>query len=314
MLISAAMLFTAVPAFTAFADDQPTVEVSSHTANAGDEVTVKLEMKNNPGIVCFRFSVNYDKENMSLLSARESAFTGMIFGETDDLPFKFLWLDVSNGDKTTNGDIVELTFKINEGAQDAVYPIEVTYEPRDINNFNEQTVHFEIVNGEITVGEGGNTVSLPDTTSSSSGDGGTLPGGLSLPGLDRPTTPTPDNTSIGIIEGDKTASEIVAEFNASSTDSSKDSKKDKSSSDESGDTSADGEGDSSANGTSAADAEDNTSADSTDTIAEASQSDSSDNGSEDGSSPVNTALAVTGAVVALAAITAAVIVIRKKMK
>lgn len=317
VLLSAAAVLAAAPAASTSSESTlPTFEVSSLSAHAGDEVTVKIETKNNPGIVSLRLMVNYDKNNMTLTNAVEKDFSGVNFGDISKFPFRFLWLDVSNGNVTTNGTVAELTFKISNSAADGVYPIEISYDPSDINNYDEQSIAFDIVNGEITVGEGGATVSLPDVTTSSQSGGNT-----SYPELGRhPTLPGGRDPEITIstIEIDITASEFMERHNNSNSDpdaavtpdADSSSGKDESGSGSELDLLPEADDSSVSDGN----AEDGTK-ESTDTStdpASAQTSAASDGKDEDGSGVSGIAIAIAAAAVVL--ITGAVIVVRRKRR
>lgn len=167
--MTAAFVACAVSPFIgAFADEPesaaPAFAVKSvESAHPGDEVRVEIETKNNPGIVAFRYRVNYDREHFELVGANERDFIGVNFSPNEMDPFMVSWFDVSSGNNITNGVTAELVFKVKEGTPDAVYPIELSYYMQgDVCNFDLQEVTFELVNGSITVGEDSSeTVTLP---------------------------------------------------------------------------------------------------------------------------------------------------------
>ena len=128
----------------------PSIVVDQKKAAPGSTVTVDISMKNNPGIVGFKFNVSYDKSVLTLQNAESVGIEAMFSQNLTDMPFIASW---ENGvkDVALNGEIVRLTFAVKENAADGSYPITVRYDADDIYNLKEENIHFAVINGSVDV-------------------------------------------------------------------------------------------------------------------------------------------------------------------
>ena len=152
--------------------DAPAFSVSDASGKAGDEVSVKVEISGNPGIIAFHLLADYDSGALTLVDAKSGIFPGTSFGSKEKLPFSFLWSDAVSGDYTDNGTLAELTFKIKDNAPAGEYTVSLQYDPEDVFNFDMQNVSFETSAGKITVtgGQGGASSSASGNASSAADD------------------------------------------------------------------------------------------------------------------------------------------------
>ncbi|MBQ7187619.1 MAG: hypothetical protein IJR91_08305 [Ruminococcus sp.] len=152
--------------------DAPAFSVSDASGKAGDEVSVKVEISGNPGIIAFHLLADYDSGALTLVNAKSGIFPGTSFGSKEKLPFSFLWSDAVSGDYTDNGTLAELTFKIKDDAPAGEYTVSLQYDPEDVFNFDMQNVSFETSAGKITVtgGQGGASSSASGNASSAADD------------------------------------------------------------------------------------------------------------------------------------------------
>ena len=152
--------------------DAPAFSVSDASGKAGDEVSVKVEISGNPGIIAFHLLADYDSGALTLVDAKSGIFPGTSFGSKEKLPFSFLWSDAVSGDYTDNGTLAELTFKIKDNAPAGEYTVSLQYDPEDVFNFDMQNVSFETSAGKITVtgGQGGASSSASGNSSSAADD------------------------------------------------------------------------------------------------------------------------------------------------
>lgn len=133
-------------AFTVTAGAQsPTISVSSASAKPGDTVELKVSVSGNPGINTFTLGFEYDTGRLTLQKVTVSDALGGQFTYAK----KAVWLN--SNDSTYNGDILTLTFKVNDNASAGNAAVKVTYSAGDISNYNEDDVNFEIVPGAVTV-------------------------------------------------------------------------------------------------------------------------------------------------------------------
>ena len=125
-------------------DDYQQVVVENAQATVGEEVVVKLLIKNNPGIAGLVITLKYDESVLTLIDA----VNGELFSGFDSA-LNILWDE--SFDVTEDGILVTLTFAVAEGAQAGDYTVEAIV--RECININGDTVDIMAVNGTITVTE-----------------------------------------------------------------------------------------------------------------------------------------------------------------
>ena len=131
----------------------PQIELERKNAKVGDNVEIKVLIMNNPGIASLSLDVLYDKEYLKLtgftynIDALDGAAT-VPFNEKADPPC----LSMVNSRDNITGDFeyATLSFKVLEGSKGS-YPITITCDDENVYNIDENNVHFELVNGLITV-------------------------------------------------------------------------------------------------------------------------------------------------------------------
>ena len=132
-------------------EDAPQIVVNSVKTTAGSTVEVKIELKNNPGILGAVLGIAYD-EGLELISAEKGvALASLDFTKPGSFesPCNFAW-DVLEGQDTTDGVVLVLTFRVLENAMDGdKYNIYVTW----ISGVDEDLnpVDMATMNGEISI-------------------------------------------------------------------------------------------------------------------------------------------------------------------
>lgn len=107
-------------------------EVSGY---AGDEVTVNINVNNNPGICAAGVTVSYDGNTLELKSVTNgSVLGGNIFGPVSNNPIKLTWSTTENS--TANGVLATLTFTVKENADSGKSAITLTYDPDEVYNID----------------------------------------------------------------------------------------------------------------------------------------------------------------------------------
>ncbi len=128
------------------------MEISNVGAAAGMNVTVTIEIKNNPGIVGAILTLHYDPALTLVGIQAGDAWSTLHLTEPGvyGTPCNLVWDGVAAN--TSDGDIVALTFRVPaEAAIDTVFNITATYENGNIINSNYDPVNVNIVAGSIRV-------------------------------------------------------------------------------------------------------------------------------------------------------------------
>ena len=126
--------------------------VESKTVNEGDIFTVNVDIKDNPGIVSLKLAIEYDTDKLQLLSANQSDFNGVSFGQVGS-PFFVNWVDTINPDNTNNGTLATLAFMVINGAICGDTEISLSYDSEDVYDYDMNNVYFETQKGIVTIVE-----------------------------------------------------------------------------------------------------------------------------------------------------------------
>lgn len=128
----------------------------------GDSVEISLSLSECPGFANIGIEVSYDRENLTLTNAAGSNSVGAVFvpsQSTAVYPYVMTWNSISN--VIYSGTLATLTFKINDSAPCADYPVYISYQ-KGINgnykdgsnvNYDEKfnSLGLEYSNGTISV-------------------------------------------------------------------------------------------------------------------------------------------------------------------
>lgn len=134
----------------------PTLSVKDVYAKPGDEVSVVVEIEDNPGILGMVLTVYYDESKCTLLGAENGkALSGVL----DMTPSKslgngarFVWdgIELSDGD-VRDGEILVMNFKVKDNASDGGCPITLKYFDGDVLDNNLEEVYLRTENGNIII-------------------------------------------------------------------------------------------------------------------------------------------------------------------
>ena len=142
----------------------PTIELPTLEAEAGDQISVPVLLKNNPGIVSARLKVGYDASALELIApetgktsefAGEFPASGYSWGQLTGNPFVINFCDAIADADYTYELLATLTFKVKDDAAAGTYPLTLVYSCEDdfYNCFANgmETVYFEAIEGAVTV-------------------------------------------------------------------------------------------------------------------------------------------------------------------
>ena len=138
----------------ASAQGEPTIKISSVTAENEKTVAVKVFIENNPGMWGMDLRISYDKTKLTLVKAengevysKEEWTEGNLKGEQYILSYaRNDFQDTKN-----NGLLATLIFEINNPEVSGSYDITASYRSGDVINVNFGEIDFKIVNGRISV-------------------------------------------------------------------------------------------------------------------------------------------------------------------
>ena len=130
------------------------VVIGNVSAKAGDEVEVKISLKDNPGISSMKLSVAFDENKLSYVSSSiniEEMGGNAMLPQAESSPLILNWVSPT---KDFNGDceFATIKFKVAKNAS-GTSDIKVTYNEDDIYNLAEENVKFEIENGAVEIEE-----------------------------------------------------------------------------------------------------------------------------------------------------------------
>ncbi len=129
----------------------PRIFMESVKAKAGEEVTVKLVMENNPGITALRLSIDFDENVLEMTDFRfGEALSSMNKGTSEKYgsPYSFSMYSAS-ADLEDCGTLAVIKFKVKENAENGEYPVNITYDKDDIFNLNGDSVSFDVETGAV---------------------------------------------------------------------------------------------------------------------------------------------------------------------
>lgn len=144
-LLALLLTFTMLPV-SAFAAENPTFSVSSATGKAGDEVTVVVEIENNPGIWAYNYGIEYDTTRLEKVSYTGGGMDGGIW----TIDQKVLWESSTFDNSTYNGETVVLKFKIKDDAPAGDAEIKIK-DDFFACNCDGNIVNADLVAGKVTV-------------------------------------------------------------------------------------------------------------------------------------------------------------------
>ena len=132
--------------FYAYADDNYIVNVEDVKTKQGEMITIPVHLKNNKGIMGFRITIKYPKNQLTLTDVSSGSITadGLFNTTITDYysvngRFDVVWSQ--NAEVKDDGTLFVMTYKVKGTADDGKYNISVTYSQED--TFNEK---FDDVN------------------------------------------------------------------------------------------------------------------------------------------------------------------------
>lgn len=129
------------------ASNAPELVLSKEIASPGENVSVAVDLSQNPGLMVMMFRINYDRSRLSLTGA-----TGVGLSGWDLRGDKLLWL--GNADSDYNGTILRLNFRVAENAEPGSADVTLSCKRGDVGNHDEESFLPIITPGRVTVEAG----------------------------------------------------------------------------------------------------------------------------------------------------------------
>ena len=126
------------------------------TGMAGEEVSVTINLKNNPGISSMKLNVQYDSSILEPVSANiasgfKNASGANAIENISKNPIVLNWVLLGSGDVNEN-TFATIIFRIKESAPKSKRGnIIITYDADDVYNSKDENIPFEISNGYVEV-------------------------------------------------------------------------------------------------------------------------------------------------------------------
>lgn len=145
MLLALVMVLSMLPV-SAFAAEQPVITVGSVAGKPGEEVTVNVDITENPGFWMAQWTVSYDTTRLEKVEFTKAVTDGFVWTNEGN---NYVFENAANEDMTYTGTILNLKFKIKEDAP--LGDAEVTIIDLEACDYDVEDVFFTINAGKVTV-------------------------------------------------------------------------------------------------------------------------------------------------------------------
>lgn len=152
-ILLSAILLCSLFSVAAFAAETPSFELSDAQGAVGETVSVKLNIKNNPGITSLQVKVAYSSDDLELIKIDNSGLFDSAISKSsvDKNPAVISWYSTDSENKNDNGTLATLTFEIKEGAKDSA--VVLGYDEDDVFNSSFENVSFSTTPAAVKVVE-----------------------------------------------------------------------------------------------------------------------------------------------------------------
>lgn len=135
------------------------ISIDKVSAVTGDTVIVPVRISNNPGLMATTISITYDSAALEL----NYYYKGDILRDYTVVPHPdkniIRFINCESADKTSDGVLVNLQFKVNDNAEVGLHELSIQYNEGDFCNWELDKIMPEIISGGIEVAFNGNNCS-----------------------------------------------------------------------------------------------------------------------------------------------------------
>lgn len=124
--------------------DTPRFTLSAETAGPGEDVSVSVELSDNPGLMVMMLRVGYEPSVLTLTGVTGAGLSGW-----DRNGNTVLWL--GNADSSYNGTILKLNFRVSPTAEAGETAVTLSCGRGDVGNHDEETFLPIFAAGSVTV-------------------------------------------------------------------------------------------------------------------------------------------------------------------
>ena len=132
-------------------ESNPTFYLESVKAKKDNNVSIKVFIKNNPGLWGINAKINYDKTALTLIDVENGDFFKESEWTKGDLEILSYEANGLEDITTVNGTLAILNFKVNNDAVPGKYDVSISYNAGDCINVSFEDVNFDVINGIIEV-------------------------------------------------------------------------------------------------------------------------------------------------------------------
>ena len=130
----------------------PAFVISSASVKAGSTVDLTISLENNPGLASIKMAVSFDPHlSLESITYNEAMGGQSLPPETFSSPVTLTWVSPF-ANYSSDGLFATLRFRVSEAAPSgSLAEVNLTYDPDDVYNFNEDNIDFAIIKGGVTV-------------------------------------------------------------------------------------------------------------------------------------------------------------------
>lgn len=126
------------------------VTVGEYKGSAGDIIDVPIKLSENPGVLAGMFIFEYDDSALEYVDYKEGNILDEYDVKADNGKISCIISASGIDDKTSDGTVIILQFKIKEGTAPGEYTVKYSKDSQ-ISNFDEEWIKPNISDGKITV-------------------------------------------------------------------------------------------------------------------------------------------------------------------
>ncbi len=129
----------------------PAFTLSGEAITAGDELHLKIYAQNNPGLICTKLGLYYNRDYFSVVSSSDlqEVFSPGFFASSGPETYPYLLVWISINETQNDGALGEIVLKCEETTPAGEYDFYIDYSPSD--TCNEEGVEVEFERGSVSV-------------------------------------------------------------------------------------------------------------------------------------------------------------------